>query len=220
LPTEQKRSTWEYYDRRVSLGVPGLDRAIEYWSGLGLEVSAADLEEEGAHVRELLASLPETTFLEAAAGPGTFTGFLPGQGVASDQSASALARLRADHPGVSAARADVTALPFHDRSFGRYFAAHIYGLLQPEEARATIDEAKRVAAELVVLDAGRPPGIASEEWQHRTLPDGGQYRIYRRHFEPEVLASELGGTVLFGGSFYVLVRVSTRREPAPSSTRT
>ena len=209
MPTDQKRSTWEYYDRRVAQGVPGLQHAIDYWTGLGLEVSAAELEEEGTHVRSLLASLPETTFLEAAAGPGTFTALLPGRGVASDQSAAALARLRADHPHVAATRADVTALPFRDLSFGRYFAAHIYGLLQPEEARAAIAEAARVAGELVILDAGRPSGVAAEEWQDRSLPDSGQYRIYRRHFEPEVLATELGGTVLFGGSFYVLVRVLT-----------
>ena len=205
MEADQKRSIWEYYDRRVAQGVPGLHNAIEYWSGLGVEVSAAAVEEEAAHVRAILASLSETAFVEAAAGPGTFTGFLPGRGVAADQSADALARLRADHPNVPVVRADVTSLPFHDRSFGRYFAAHIYGLLQREEARAALDEAARVSAEIVVLDAGRPPGVAAEEWQHRTLPDGGDYRIYRRHFEPEVLASELGGTVLFGGSFYVLV---------------
>ena len=208
MEADQKRSIWEYYDRRVAQGVPGLHRAIEYWSGLGVEVSAEDLEEEAAHVRTILASLSEITFLEAAAGPGTFTGFLPGGGVAADQSAAALARLRADHPNVPVARADVTSLPFSDRSFGRYFAAHIYGLLQPEEARATLHEATRVSAEVVILDAGRPPGVPAEEWQDRTLPDGGHYRIYRRHFEPEVLATELGGTVLFGGSFYVLVRAT------------
>ncbi|MGA8726192.1 MAG: methyltransferase domain-containing protein [Acidimicrobiales bacterium] len=205
-----KLSTWEYYDRRVSQGVPGLQRALDYWSGLGVPVVAGEIEQEAACVREHLASLSETTFVEVAAGPGTFTGFLPGREVASDQSAAALARLRADHPTVPAIRADVTTLPFRDRSFGRYFAAHIYGLLQPDERRTALDEGARVAAELVVLDAGRPPGVAAEQWQDRTLPDGGHYRIYRRHFEPEVLASELGGSVLFGGSFYVLVRVTDR----------
>ncbi len=208
VPADGKRSTWEYYDRRVAQGVPGLHRAVEYWSGLGVQVAAADIEDEGARVRALLASLSGTTFVEAAAGPGTFTGLLPGRGVASDQSAAALERLRDDHPGFPALRADVTALPFRDHSFGRYFAAHIYGLLQPDEARRLLDEATRVAGELVILDAGRPAGVAAEEWQNRTLPDGGPYRIFRRHFEPEALASELGGTVLFGGLFYVLVQVT------------
>jgi hypothetical protein len=207
LPGDQKRSTWEYYDRRVSEGVPGLHRAVEYWSGLGVPVAAQAIEEEAARVRTALGSLPAATFLEAAAGPGTFTGLLPGRGVASDQSAAALVRLRADHPTIPVVRADVTALPFTRGSFGRYFAAHIYGLLQADEASAMVGEARRVAGELVVLDAGRPPGVAAEEWQDRTLPDGGRYRIYRRHFEPDALAAELGGTALFGGSFYVVVLV-------------
>jgi SAM-dependent methyltransferase len=210
LHSEEKRSTWEYYDRRVGQGVPGLHRAIEYWSGLGVPVSAEEIEAEADRVRAVLESLPATSFLEAAAGPGTFTSLLPGRGVATDQSAAALARLRTDHPVVPVARADVTALPFRSGCFGRYFAAHIYGLLEPEEARATLDEARRVAGELIVLDAGRPRGVAAEEWQDRTLPDGGRYRIYRRHFEPEDLASELEGSVLYGGSFYVVVRTTTR----------
>lgn len=86
---EEKRSTWEYYDRRVSQGVPGLQHALDYWSGLGVPVAADEVEEEATRVRALLSSLPETTFVEAAAGPGTFTGLLPGRGVASDQSAAA-----------------------------------------------------------------------------------------------------------------------------------
>jgi hypothetical protein len=57
---------------------------------------------------------------------------------------------------------------------------------------------------VVILDAGRPDGVAAEEWQDRSLPDGSRYRIYRRHFDPDILASEIDGTVLFTGSFYVL----------------
>ncbi len=205
-----KLSTWEYYDRRVSQGVPGLQHALDYWSGLGVPVVAEEIEEEATRVRMLLASLSDTTFVEAAAGPGTFTAFLTGRGVALDQSPAALVRLAAEHPEVSVVRGDVTALPFRDQSFRRYFAAHIFGLLQRPDARRLLQEAARVADEILILDAGRPMGTAVEEWQDRTLPDGGRYRIYRRHFEPDVLASELGGSVLFGGAFYVLVRVTAR----------
>jgi hypothetical protein len=210
LRTEQKRSTWEYYDRRVRQGIPGVQRAVEYWSGLGVRVTAPDVEREATQVRAVLGALPETTFVEAAAGPGTFTGFLAGRGLALDQSPAALARLRADHPEVSVVRGDVTTLPFRDQSFRRYFAAHIFGLLQRRDAQRLLQEAVRVADEILILDSGRPMGVAAEEWQDRTLPDGGHYRIYRRHFEPDILASELGGSILFGGSFYVLVRVSAR----------
>lgn len=210
MRADQKRSIWEYYDRRVRQGVPGVQRAVEYWSGVGVEVTGEAVEQEATEVRAILRALPETTFVEAAAGPGTFTGFLKGTGLALDQSSAALARLAVDHPEVSVVRGDVTTLPFRDQSFRRYFAAHIFGILPRDDAGRLFQEAARVADEILILDAGRPMGVAAEEWQDRTLPDGGRYRIYRRHFEPEVLASELGGSVLFGGSFYVLVRVTTR----------
>jgi len=187
-----------------------VQRAVEYWSGLGVGVTAEDVEWEATQVRAILGALPETTFIEAAAGPGTFTGLLAGCGVALDQSPAALARLHTDHPEVSVVRGDVTALPFRDRSFRRYFAAHIYGILERDDGQRLLQDAARVADEVLILDAGRPTGVVAEEWQDRTLPDGGHYRIYRRHFEPDVLASEIGGSVLFGGSFYVLVRVTAR----------
>ncbi len=210
MPAEQRRSTWEYYDRRVRQGVPGVQRAVEYWSGLGVQVTGEDVEREAAQIRSLLGALPDTTFVEAAAGPGTFTGFLSGRGVALDQSPAALARLVADHPESLWSEATSLHCLFEIRAFARYFAAHIFGLLQREDARGLLREAARVADEILILDAGRPIGVAAEEWQDRTLPDGGRYRIYRRHFEPDVLGSELGGSVLFGGSFYVLVRVTAR----------
>ncbi|MDQ2738522.1 MAG: class I SAM-dependent methyltransferase [Actinomycetota bacterium] len=130
---------------------------------------------------------------------------LDGRGVAVDQSAAALLKLRRDYPRVAAVRADATALPFRDGSFERYFAAHLYGLLQTDDRSRLMEEARRVAAEVVILDAGRPDGVAAAEWQDRSLPDGGRYRIYRRHFEAGVLALEIDGTVLFDGSLYVLV---------------
>ena len=52
---------------------------------------------------------------------------------------------------------------------------------------------------------GRPEGVNAEEWQERTLPGGDSYRVFRRHFDAEELAAEVGGVVLFAGQFYVLV---------------
>jgi len=53
--------------------------------------------------------------------------------------------------------------------------------------------------------AGRPEGVEAAEWQERTLNDGRQYQVFRRHFDAETLAAEVGGQVLFHGAFYVLV---------------
>jgi hypothetical protein len=85
------------------------------------------------------------------------------------------------------------------------FAGHLYGLLLPDEGEVLLTEARRVAREVLILDAGRPEGVRAAEWQERTLEDGKPYRIFRRHFAARLLASEIGGNVIFDGNFYVLV---------------
>ncbi|HLX87877.1 MAG TPA: hypothetical protein VKR22_05430 [Acidimicrobiales bacterium] len=58
--------------------------------------------------------------------------------------------------------------------------------------------------------------MRAEEWQERTLPDGESFKVFRRHFDPEVLAGEVGGDVLFGGQFYVLVSVELSEYSSPA----
>ncbi|HEX6395007.1 MAG TPA: class I SAM-dependent methyltransferase [Acidimicrobiales bacterium] len=200
-----QRDLWDYYECRVAQGVPGLANAVSYWQGLGVEVSEQEIASEAHDVERVLASLPPVSFLEVGAGPGTFTDLLPGWGVALDQSQSALLTIRRRCPTVPAVRADAMHLPVHDRSISRVFATHIYGLLEPDSRATLLNEAKRLSSELVILDAGRPEGVPAEHWQHRTLPDGSQWHIFRRHFDPQVLADEVGGEILFGGRFYVIV---------------
>jgi SAM-dependent methyltransferase len=203
---EHRRSVWEYYDRRVVEGVRGIGHAHAYWSGLGVSVEVGDIEGEAAEVERWLRSLAPVPFLEAGCGPGTFTSMLAGWGVAVDQSDSAVRLVRSKLPRIQVLQADAGCLPVKDEAVARLFAAHLYGLLQAEERGALLWEARRVAREIVILDAGRPSGVNAEEWQDRTLPDGGRYRIYRRHFDPGVLAKEIGGEELFAGRFYVLAR--------------
>jgi hypothetical protein len=86
------------------------------------------------------------------------------------------------------------------------FAAHIYGILAGPDRTTLLQEARRVGSQLVVLDAGRPTGVSAEEWQQRTTGlDRQLYRVLRRHFDAHELADEIGGKVLFAGSFYVVV---------------
>lgn len=201
------RATWEYYDKRSLQRPPGVGNAVTYWQGLGVPCSAEDVGLEADEVVACLRSLPPTTFLDVGCGPGTFTGTLPGWGVALDQSFNALARVVVDHPRTPPVRGDAMALPFCPRSFGRALVSHLYGLLQPREARALLGEVRRIAGEVVILDAGRPAGVAAEEWQQRTLPDGSEHQVFRRHFRADELAAEVGGRVVFAGSFYVIVLV-------------
>lgn len=200
-----RRSLWEYYDRRVTGRPPGFANAHAYWSGLGVEVQIADIEAEAVRLESRLRELPPLRFVEVGAGPGTFTGLLPGEGIAIDQSQRALDALRAYVANVPVVRADALRLPLQDKAVPRCFASHLYGLLLPSERSPFLAEARRVSDEIVILDAGRPSGVCAEEWQERTLPDGGQYQVFRRHFDAEVLAEEVRGDVLFDGRFYVMV---------------
>ena len=204
-PQGDRRRSWEYYDRRAQEGQRTVRHATEYWTGLGVETSEAEIEAEGLELRRLLRSLTPATFAEVGAGPGTFTSDLAGCGVALDQSDAALRVLLAGSPKMSAVQADACRLPFPDRALERVIATHIYGLLHESERRSFLAEVHRVADELVVLDAGRPIGVAAEQTQLRTLSGGDRFEIFRRHFDAEELAQELGGRPLFAGRFYVLV---------------
>jgi len=204
-PQVDRRRRWDYYDRRAEEGQRTVRQATTYWTGLGVETTEAEIEEEGLEVRGLLRSLTPATFAELGAGPGTFTSDLRGWGLALDQSDAALRVLLAGSPEMPAIRADACRLPFPDQAFERVVATHVYGLLPEPERRSFLAEAHRVADELIVLDAGRPIGVASEQIQVRTLAGGERFEIFRRHFDAEELAHELGGTPIFAGRFYVLV---------------
>ena len=135
-----------------------------------------------------------------ALSPDTF-----GDGIAIDQSRRALDVLHTVFLEVPVIQADATALPVPAHAFDRFFSAHLYGLLLPNERDTFLAEAHRVASEVMILDAGRPLGVSAEEWQERTLPGGSRYRVFRSHFDAGALAAEVGGVVLFAGQFYVLV---------------
>jgi Methyltransferase domain len=201
----ERPGSWEYYDRRAVEGTRTIGHALAYWKGLGVEATAADIEGEAAEVRRLIRSMPSSPFVEVGAGPGTFTADLPGWGIALDQSEAALRVVRSSPADTPVVRGDALRLPVRDRAVARVFAAHIYGLLTEEDRGPFLSEARRIAEELVVVDAGRPPGVPAEHWQRRTLGGGETFRVFRRHFDAEVLAAEIDGRPLFSGRFYVMV---------------
>lgn len=207
------RSTWEYYDKRSLQRPPGVDNAVVYWQGRGVACTTEDVTAEADEVVAHLRSLPPASFLDAGCGPGTFTGMLAGSGVALDQSANALQRVALEHPHAAPVRGDAMALPFAGGSFARALVSHLYGLLRGGEAADLLSELRRVSGDVVIVDAGRPRGVASEELQERTLPDGSRHTVFRRHFFATELAEEVGGTVDYAGRFYVIVRVAGLNAP-------
>jgi ubiquinone/menaquinone biosynthesis C-methylase UbiE len=110
-------------------------------------------------------------------------------------------------PQVELVCGDALALPFPDTSFQRLFTAHFYGHLPTGDRERFLAEARRVAAELVVVDSALRPDHAGEEWQERILNDGSRFEVYKRYFRGQALADELGGgEVLHDGDWFVMAR--------------
>jgi ubiquinone/menaquinone biosynthesis C-methylase UbiE len=197
------RSMEPYYERR----------SAEYddWylgSGIFAERDRPGWNEDVRAVIEAVSSLSAARTVDAACGTGFLTRHLRGRVVGVDASAGMLAasRARHAHPLV---RADAFALPFGDASFDRVFTGHFYGHLVPEQRGRFLVESRRVAPELVVVDAKIHPDVLPEQMQERVLNDGSLHRVFKRYFTAEQLADELGGgSVLFDGRWFVVVSSS------------
>ena len=193
------RSMEPYYERR----------SAEYddWylgSGLFAERDRPGWDEDVRALIEAVASLPAVRTVDVACGTGFLTRHLT-RAVGVDASARMLSvsRARHAHPLV---RADAFALPFGDATFGRVFTGHFYGHLLLEQRGRFLVESRRVAPELVVVDAKIHPDVRSEQMQERVLKDGSSHRVFKRYFTAEQLADELGGgSVLFDGRWFVAV---------------
>ena len=190
-----------YYDARAA-------EYDDWWLGTGLFASRdrpgweADREALAVVVRELT---PVRT-LDVACGTGFLTRLLRGAVTAVDQSPRMVEIARGRMPHAHVLRADAVPLPFADGEFDRVFTSHFYGHLLPDERARFLAEARRVAAELVVIDSALRPDGRPEAWQERTLNDGSVHRVYKRWFTGADLAAELGGgEVLLEGDWFVAV---------------
>ena len=101
---------------------------------------------------------------------------------------------------------DALDLPFAEGSFDRIATGHFYGHLEEADRVRFLEEARRVAGELVVIDSALHEGVEPVEWQERLLNDGSRWQVYKRYFVAEELAEELGGDVVFAGNWFVVVR--------------
>jgi demethylmenaquinone methyltransferase/2-methoxy-6-polyprenyl-1,4-benzoquinol methylase len=186
-------------------------RAAEYddwWLGRGVFArrERPGWHEEVASVMAAVEALPPARVLDVACGTGFVTRHLRGEVTGLDQSET-MVRIAAERlPGARVVQGDAVPLPFADGAFERVFTGSFYGHLQPDERERFLAEARRVAPELVVLDAARGTDGVPEEWQERKLNDGSRHRVYKRFFTPEGLIGELGGgRVLHAGNWFVMV---------------
>ena len=197
-----------YYDARAG-------EYDDWWLGRGLyaQRDRPGWHEEVERVCEVVAGLAPCRVLDVACGTGFLTRHLRGDVVGLDQSPAMVEVASARLPDARIVQGDAVPLPFPDGEFDRVFTGHFYGHLRPGERERFVQEARRVARELVVVDSALHDGVDPEEWQERVLNDGTRHRVYKRYFRGEALAAELGGGgVLHDGRWFVVV--SSRARPA------
>ena len=194
----------EYYDLRA----PTYD---DWYLGRG-RYAARDAESwqrDLAGLTETIESLPPARTLDVACGTGFLTRHLQGDVTALDQSRRMLEIAQRSVPGATFRQGDALALPFPDASFERVFTGHFYGHLDLQSRGRFVAEARRVAPELIVVDAAERADHEREEIQQRELPDGSVWPILKRFFTPSSLADELGGgETVYAGPWFVVVRAA------------
>ena len=190
-----------YYDRRA----PEYD---DWWLGQGLH---ADRERPGWEVElrlleGVIRDLPPVRTLDVACGTGFLTRHLRGDVVGLDASERMLEVARGQAPNARFEQGDGLALPFDGSAFDRVFTSYFYCHLEVAERERFLAEARRVAAELVVVASIRGDGDESERWEERRLLDGSRWKVYKRVFAGPDLADELNGEIVFKGRWFVIVR--------------
>jgi demethylmenaquinone methyltransferase/2-methoxy-6-polyprenyl-1,4-benzoquinol methylase len=180
-----------------------------YGTGLFAERDRPDWHAERERLEAALEALPPARTLDVACGTGWMTQHLPGEIVGIDASESMLEIARERVPYGEFLVGDALALPFDDGSFDRLVTGHFYGHLEEPGRRRFLDEARRVARELVVVDSALHEGVEPRQWQERVLNDGSCWQVFKRYFTGEELVRELGGgDVYFAGNWFVVVRSS------------
>jgi demethylmenaquinone methyltransferase/2-methoxy-6-polyprenyl-1,4-benzoquinol methylase len=194
-----------YYDRRAA-------EYDDWYRGIGMFAGRErpGFDEELQAITATIAALPPATTLDIACGTGFLTRHLRGPVTGLDASARMLEIAAKAVPAGTFVRGDALDLPFEADSFDRVLTGHFYGHLDADQRTAFLREARRVAPELVVVDASRRHSPVAEEWSKRTLDDGSTWEVFKRYFDPHELLGELGasarGEVLFAGDWFVIVR--------------
>jgi len=191
-----------YYDARAQ-------EYDDWYLGIGLysDRERPGWEDELAGLVGAIEALTPARTLDVACGTGYATRWLRGEVTGLDQSANMLAIARERNPEATFVQGDALALPFEDDSFDRVVTMSFYGHLEGSERERFLAEARRVAGELVVVDAALRDDTEPEEQQERILNDGSVWTVYKRYFTAAGLTEELGGgETVYDGRWFVVVR--------------
>ena len=182
-------------------------RAAEYddwWLGRGIFAGRErpGWEESLAALTETIRRLEPVKTLDVACGTGFLTQHLAGEVTGLDASDAMAAIARERVPRARFLIGDALELPFPDGSFDRVFTSFFYCHLEADDRERVLDEARRIAPELVVVGSvGEAAG-----WEERKLNDGSRWQVYKRLFDPDGLADELDGEVVHSDRWFVVVR--------------
>lgn len=181
-------------------------RAGEYDRG-AWQPETAEHADEIRRLVDLVAGLTPARTLDVGCGTGFLSQHLRGELTLLDASEDMLAIALGRMPHATAVRGEAPPLPFRDGAFERVFSSHFYDHLLPAERRRFLDEAARVAPELVLV---QQRGDAHREGpEQRTLEDGTSHEIYKALFTADSLLAELGGDgLLYEGPIFLVARVS------------
>jgi len=185
-----------YYDRR----------ADEYdATSLGSFSGAA--VDQVVELTGAVGALPPAATLDVACGTGFLTTRLAGAVVGLDQSRKMLRE--AGRRGLRRlVQGDGLILPFPDRSFDRVFSSFFYCHLEPAEGARFVEEAFRVAPEVIVVAERRGEGSPEDGFEVRRLEDGSRHRVFKRYLTPELLGRELGGETAFSNDLFLVHRTT------------
>ncbi len=190
-----------YYEARA----PEYD---DWWEGTG-RFAVRERPAWRELVGELAATLralPPARTLDVACGTGYATRWLRGEITGLDQSASMLEIASRRLPEARFVRGDAFDLPFPDDAFERVATMSFYGHLEGGDRQRFLDEARRVAPELIVVDAALREDVQPEQFEERVLNDGSRWTVYKRFFTLEGLLEELGGgRAIYAGNYFVAV---------------
>jgi len=192
----------EYYDTRA----PEYD---EWYEGTGrfAERDRPAWNELLGELADAIGALLPARTLDVACGTGYATRWLPGEITGLDQSANMLEIAATRLPDAHFVQGDALDLPFPDDSFERVTAMSFYGHLEGADRERFLAEARRVAPELLVVDAALREDTDPEEQQERILNDGSSWTVYKRYFTAGELIEELGGgDAVYDGRWFVAVR--------------
>jgi len=184
-------------------------RAREYddwWLGRNLyaDKDRPGWDEERAELERWIEDLPARRTLDVACGTGFMTRRLGGVVTGLDQSDAMLDVAREQVPDATFVQGDALELPFDDGAFERLFSSYFYCHLEEVDRVRFLSEARRVAPELVIVGSRLQPDEQAARWDERVLSDGTRWRVFKRVFDPEALAQELGGRVLHESHYFVM----------------